>query len=113
MSPARGPAFIGIISFAAMAACNPQDARNLAQDTRSIAMHTGQAVGNGGLAAQVNTVLALRKGVDMSGIHIDAAGGTVTLGGHVRNEAEHRRVLQTVQDTRGVNSVVDNLRVQP
>ncbi|HLV78716.1 MAG TPA: BON domain-containing protein [Chthonomonadaceae bacterium] len=96
-----------------LAGCNPQDTQNLSVDTRHIAQDTGQALGNAKLAASVNTVLALRKGVDMSGLHVDVKDGVVTLGGHVRNAAERRRVVDTVENTRGVDKVINNLRIQP
>ena len=102
-----------LASALGLAGCNPQDAQNLSVDTRHIAQDTGQALGNAKLAASVNTVLALRKGVDMSGLHIDAKDGVVTVGGHVRNTAEHQRVLATVENTRGVNKVIDHLHAQP
>src|SRR5579884_817085 len=102
-----------LLAAIGLAGCNPQDAQNLSVVARSLEQDTGQALGNAKLAASVNTVLALRKGVDMSGLHIDAKGGVVTVGGHVRNAAEHRRVIQTVENIRGVDKVVDNLRVQP
>ncbi|HEV2472788.1 MAG TPA: BON domain-containing protein [Chthonomonadales bacterium] len=94
-----------------VAGCNPQDAGNLAGDTRKIAVDAGQALGSGKLAGQVNLVLALRKGVDMSGLHIDALDGVVTVSGHVRNQAERRRVIDTIQNTRGVDRVINKLRV--
>jgi osmotically-inducible protein OsmY len=93
--------------------CNPQDAQNLTQDTRQLAEHTGQALGSASLAAKVNTVLSIRKGVDMSGLHVEAKGGVVTLGGHVRNAEERRRIVDTVEGIRGVDKVVDNLHIQP
>ena len=93
--------------------CNQRDAGNLAQDARSISRHTGQALGSASLAAKVNTVLSLRKGVDMSGLHVDAQDGVVTLSGHVRNIQERRRIVQTVNGIRGVDKVVDRMRIQP
>ncbi|MCC6729210.1 MAG: BON domain-containing protein [Chthonomonadales bacterium] len=91
--------------------CNPRDAGDLRRDLRSTAEHSREALGNARIAAQVNTVLALRKGVDMSGLHVEASDGVVTVGGHVRDGAEKRRVLETVRNTRGVDRVVDRLRV--
>jgi len=97
-----------------LAGCNPQDAKNLGQDTATLAKDTTQALGSATLASKVNTVLALRKGVDMSGLHIDAQGGTVTIGGHVRNSEEKKRILDTVDGIRGVDKIVStDLRVQP
>jgi osmotically-inducible protein OsmY len=97
-----------------LSGCNPQDASNLSKDTAHLAKDTGEALGSATLAGKVNTVLSLRKGVDMSGIHIDAASdGVVTLGGHVRNTEERQRVVETVNGIRGVDKVIDNLKVSP
>ena len=94
--------------------CNPQDAKNLGQDTATLAKDTTQALGSATLASKVNTVLSLRKGVDMSGLHIDAKDGTVTLSGHVRNSEEKKRVIDTVDGIRGVDTLLSkDLRVQP
>ena len=103
----------GLILLATLAGCNSEDARNLGQDTRQLAQHTGKAVGNASLVGKVSTVLSLRKGVDMSGLHIEAEGGVVTLSGHVRNTEEEKRIRDTVDGVRGVDKVIDNMRVQP
>jgi osmotically-inducible protein OsmY len=95
-----------------LAGCNPRDAGDLAQDARNLSRHTGQALGSATLAGKVNTVLSLRKGVDMSGLHIEAQDGVVTIGGHVRNAEERRRIVQTVNGIRGVDKVIDQMRVQ-
>lgn len=92
--------------------CNPKDASNISRDAGALAKSTAGAMGSATVAGKVNTVLSLRKGVDMSGLHIEAEGGTVTVGGHVRNAAEKRRVLETVDGTRGVEKVVDKLRIE-
>ena len=92
--------------------CNPRNAGNLAQDVKSVSRHTGQALGSASLAAKVNTVLSLRKGVDMSGLHVDAQDGVVTLSGHVRNVEERRRVVQTVDGIRWVDKIVNQIRIQ-
>jgi len=95
-----------------LAGCNSEDARHLSQDTRQLAQHAGESLGNAGLAGKVNTVLSLRKGVDMSGLHVEAKDGAVTLSGHVRDAAERQRVVETVNGIRGVERVVaDDLRI--
>lgn len=109
----RGTVLGSIVAVALLAGCNPEDARNLKQDVGNVAQHTGQSLGNAKLAASVNTVLALRKGVNMSGLHVEAKDGVVTLGGHVRNAEERRRVVETVQGIRGVDKVINKLRIQP
>ncbi|MCW3100030.1 MAG: hypothetical protein JWL77_5648 [Chthonomonadaceae bacterium] len=98
-----------------LAGCNSQDAKNLGHDTATLAKDTGQALSSATLAGKVNSVLALRKGVDMSGLHIEATeDGTVTISGHVRNKEEKQRILDTVDGIRGVNKIVSkDLRVQP
>lgn len=94
--------------------CNSQDAQHLSQDTAALAKDTSQALGSATLGGKVNSVLALRKGVDMSGLHIESSGGTVTISGHVRNQEEKQRVINTVDGIRGVDNVVaTDLRVQP
>jgi len=106
-----GLAALTLVSFAY--GCNPQDAQQLSQDTRHLAEDTGHALGSATLASKVETVLSLRKGVDMSGLHIDTKDGVVTLSGHVRNQEERTRVVNTVNGIRGVDQVVDNLRIAP
>jgi osmotically-inducible protein OsmY len=104
---------IGFALLAVVAAgCNSSDAKELSQDAGRLAKTAGRAVGNAQLAARVNAALANRKGVDMSGLHVEAEKGVVTLGGHVRNAEEKQRVLETARDVRGVDKVVDKLRIQ-
>lgn len=109
----RGP--IGaLLLIGLLAGCNSQDAKNLGQDTAALAKDTGQALGSATLAGKVNSVLSLRKGVDMSGMHIETKDGTVMLSGHVRNTEEKQRVIDTVNGIRGVDQVISkDLRVQP
>lgn len=97
----------------ALAGCNSQDAKNLTQDTKTLASHATESLGNAGLAAKVNTILASWKGVDMSGLHLETKDGVVTISGHVRNEAERRRILKDVlPNIRGVDKVISkDLRV--
>lgn len=97
---------------AALVGCNSNDAKELSQDAGKLAKTASKAIGNGQLAARVNAALANRKGVDMSGLHIEAENGVVTVGGHVRNAEEKRRVLETVSDQRDVKKVVDKLRIE-
>src|SRR4051812_36706530 len=97
----------------AIAGCNSQDAQNLSQDAKSIAGHAGQAIGGMTLAGKVNTALALRKDVDIKTLHIDAKDGVVTVGGHVKTAEEKQRVIDAINNTVGVDKVVDDLRVEP
>ena len=58
-------------------------------------------------------MLGLHKDVDISGLHIEAEGGTVTVGGHVNSKKEKALVLELANKTRGVDKVIDDLRVEP
>lgn len=93
--------------------CNRQDTENLKRDVGTLAKSSSKAAENAALAGKVNAKLATTKGISMSGLHVEAENGTVTLGGHVRDKAERDRVLHTVQETTGVEKVVSNLRIQP
>jgi osmotically-inducible protein OsmY len=102
---------VPILCLAAVCGCNKEDAGNISDDAKSLATHAGAAISGMTLAAKVNTALALRKDVDMSGLHIEAKDGTVTVSGHVANEKERRLVLDTVNGTKGVDKLVDQLRI--
>ena len=96
-----------------LVACNSQDAADLKRDVGQVAKTATRAAGNAQLVARANATLAQTKGIDVSGLHIEATGGTVTVGGHVRNAPEKRKVVETLQDIRGVDKVVDKLRIEP
>jgi len=91
--------------------CNSQDARDLGHDAEQLGKTAGRAAGNAQLVARVGAALLQRKGVDMSGLHIEAVGSTVTIGGHVRDEEERKRVIDTAEGVRGVDKVEDKLRI--
>jgi osmotically-inducible protein OsmY len=96
-----------------VAGCNSQDASNLTHDMSQVARDAGKAAGNAQLEARVISVLTQRKGVSMEGLHIEEDHGVVTVSGHVRDAHEKRLVLDTVENTRGVDKVVDKLRIAP
>lgn len=91
--------------------CNAKDAKELTSDAGKLAKTATRSAGNAQLVARVNATLAQRKGVDMSGLHIDGENGVVTLGGRVRTAAERKLVKETVEGIRGVEKIVDKLRV--
>lgn len=94
-------------------ACNSKDASDLSRDVGQVAKTATRAAGNAQVVVRVNAALAQRKGVDVSGLHIENDGGTVTVGGHVRSAREKNTVLNAVKEIRGVDRVVDKLRVEP
>ena len=91
--------------------CNSQDATDLKRDVGQVAKTATRAAGNAQLVIRANAALAQRKGVDVSGLHLEAVGGDVTVGGHVRSKQEKALVLETVKGIRGVDHVVDKLNV--
>ena len=99
------------LTAAALVGCNSEDAADLKRDAGALAKTTGKALTNGQLVARVNMTLAQTKGVDISGIHIEAKNGAVMVGGHVRNAEEKKRVISTVEGIRGVEKVDDQLRI--
>ena len=95
-----------------LAGCNPTDAKDVSNDAGNLAKSATRAAGNAHLVARVGSVLVQKKRVDMSGLHIEAENGTVTVGGHVKDEKMRKLVLETVDSVRGVEKVVDKLRIK-
>src|SRR5262245_10045410 len=93
--------------------CNPEDASNLKRDTSQLARSTGESLKNASLAAKVNGVLSVWKGIDMSGFRVEVKDGVVTLSGHVRTKEERREVEHVVKQVRGVDKVISSLTVKP
>jgi osmotically-inducible protein OsmY len=93
--------------------CNATDSQELTQDVGKVAETATRSLANASLAVRVNTHLSLRKGVDMSGLRVESEGGTVTVSGHVHTPQEKSLVLTIARETRGVERVVDKLRVEP
>ena len=91
--------------------CNSHDAADLSHDAGQLAKTAVRSVGNGQLVARIEGQLAQTKGVDVSGLHVENEGGTVTLSGHVRTAHEKAIVLNRVREIRGVDRVVDKLRI--
>lgn len=93
------------------AGCNPRDASELTRDAGKLGKTAIRAAGNAQLAGQVNVRLAQTKGVDMTNLKVQSEGGTITLDGRVRTKEEKAKVLSLTKETRGVDKVVDQLKV--
>lgn len=91
--------------------CNSEDAGDLKRDAGNLAGSATKAAGNAELVIRVNAQLAQTKGVQMDGLHIEAKGGVVTAGGHVHTAEEEKLVLKSIEGIKGVDKVVDDLRV--
>lgn len=93
--------------------CNPTDAKELASDAEQLGRTASRSAVNATLAGKVNTALSLRKGVHMEYLHIEAEKGEVKVGGHVETQKEKDLIIEIVSETRGVDKVIDELRVEP
>ncbi len=95
-----------------LAGCSSQDARNLGEDTKKLGQDIAPIAGNAALQTKVVTHLSLHKGIDMSGLHIETKDKTVMVSGHVRDAGMHKKVIDAVRETTGVDRVEDKLNVQ-
>lgn len=73
---------------------------------------TAQAVGDAALVAAVASALAAQTGVNVTGVRIRAAAGTVTLGGHAPTAAVKATMIEAAKKTPGVRNVVDRIAVK-
>lgn len=105
---------IVFVAFASLCliGCNPTDSKELTSDAGKFAETAVRSLSNASVAVKVNTALSLRKGVHMEGLHIESEGGTVTIGGHVSSKKEKDLVITIAKETRGVEKLIDNLRVE-
>ena len=101
-------ALVGVVWFAG---CNSQDVNNLGADTKKLGQDLAPIAGNAALHTKVSLHLSLHKAIDMSGMHIESRDQTVTVSGTVRDSATHKRVIETVRETTGVEKVIDQLHV--
>jgi hyperosmotically inducible protein len=66
-----------------------------------------------GITSAVKTKMAADDTVKASEINVDTHQHVVTLNGTVGSQAEKERALMIARNTKGVNSVIDDLRVGP
>ena len=105
---------LGLLAAMALivaAGCNKTDQDNLTQDTQKMANHAGEALSSEALGTKVKTALAMRKSVDDSKLTINAEHGVVTMSGTVKDEAERKLVIDTVDGIKGVDKTIDKLTV--
>ncbi len=73
---------------------------------------TAQTIGDAALLAAVESALVAQTGVNVTGVHVHANAGTVTLTGHAATPAIKSTMLAAVRKTPGVRNVVDRLAVR-
>jgi hyperosmotically inducible periplasmic protein len=72
----------------------------------------GEMITDGWITSKVKTQLMGADGVHASAINVDTADHVVTLRGTVRSGAERARVLHIARTTRGVDKVVDEMKLK-
>jgi hyperosmotically inducible protein len=83
--------------------------RTISADISSIAAGTDDAT----TTSAVKTALALNKRVSLFDTHVETTNNIVTLTGLVPTEDDRRVVEEATRGTRGVTSVIDNIKVDP
>ena len=71
-----------------------------------------RALNDGSLTAKIKSKMALDDSIQAASIDVDTNGGTVTLTGTVRSQAERAKAVQLARETAGVTSVADRLVVR-
>lgn len=72
-----------------------------------------QQIDDGNLTSMLGAKYAFDSEIDRYRIDIDVKNGVVTLRGFVSNEEQRQEAERIAQGTRGVRSVVNNLKVDP
>jgi hyperosmotically inducible protein len=89
------------------------ESKRAARKVDKVATEVGDAITDGWITSKVKSQLMAADGVHGSAIAVKTTDHVVTLEGTVRSTAEHRKALTIARETRGVASVVDELRLAP
>ena len=79
----------------------------------ALALTVACARTDAGITSAVKSKMAADATVKASEINVDTHNHVVTLNGTVGSEAEKERAVMIARNTKGVNSVIDDLRVGP
>ena len=102
-----------LLSLLSVVGCNASDQADLKKDATKLAESSTRSLANAGLAAKVNTVLNLRKGLDASTFSVESEAGTITLKGTIPTTKAKKLILELVRETKGVERVVYNTVIKP
>ena len=102
-----------LLSLLSVVGCNAADQADLKKDATKLAESSTRSLANAGLAAKVNTVLNLRKGLDASTFSVESEAGTITLKGTIPTTKAKKLILELVRETKGVERVVYNTVIKP
>jgi hyperosmotically inducible protein len=97
---------------AATAAAKTEEAAGVAKDkTQEAAGKTADVASDTWLTTKVKSKIITEKSLKGSDITVSTTNGIVTLTGTVGTEAMHTKAVAVAKGTKGVKSVVDNLKV--
>ena len=104
---------VGTTGYRAAATCERARAAGaeIGEKVAAGAEKAGETLQGAGLAAKVNSKIALDDTLDGSRVRVANHDGRVTLTGTVITEKQHRRALDLARETDGVSAVVDHLSV--
>ena len=102
-----------LLSLLSVVGCNAADQADLKKDATKLAESSTRSLANAGLAAKVNTVLNLRKGLDASTFSVESEAGTITLKGTIPTTKAKKLILELVRETKSVERVVYNTVIKP
>jgi osmotically-inducible protein OsmY len=102
-----------LLSLLSLVGCNAADQADLKKDATKLAESSTRSLANAGLAAKVNTVLNLRKGLDASTFSVESEAGTITLKGTIPTTKAKKLILELVRETKGVERVVYKTVIKP
>ena len=102
-----------LLSLLSVVGCNAADQADLKKDATKLAESSTRSLANAGLAAKVNTVLNLRKGLDASTFSVESEAGTITLKGTIPTTKAKKLILELVRETKGVERVVYKTVIKP
>ena len=97
------------VAFAAFA--SPALAQTAAQEAKTAANKTGNAITDSWITMKVHSQFVPDDALEGSDIDVDTKNGVVTLNGTVASAAGRTRAVAIAKATDGVSNVVDRLRV--
>ena len=99
------------VTFASAQEGAKAQARETAQDVKTAAVKTGNAIGDSWITLKIHSQFVPEGTLEHSDIDVDTKSGVVSLNGTVASEAGRARAIAIAKATDGVNSVTDNLKI--
>ncbi len=102
---------VPVIPMAFAAFASPALAQTAAQEAKTAANKTGNAITDSWITMKVHSQFVPDDALEGSDIDVDTKNGVVTLNGTVASAAGRTRAVAIAKATDGVSNVVDRLRV--